>query len=583
MKNVRIRIKLLLSFITIGVLCCVIGGVGIYGLNTLSNNETRLYEIGVISTYEAGQILANIHEQRTIYRDALIDMDDEIRCQDALKKLTDKEAEFDKQVKALEGFLTSDAGKAAYADLISKYYGDFKNVKAEIVAAAVASDNDLIIPMLEKGAVSAGAVVTDLNNIVSAIMTQNDTMQKEDTSLANGIMLLSIILLAVAILSALCLALYNAASIAKPIARLAAAVRIAKGDVNVSVTADSRDEVGQLASSFRAMIEAIKDQSVVMEGLASGDYRQDIDMRGDADVMNRAIGDMIDSMNKAFGEITTAAAQVSAGAQQIAQGAQNLAEGSTEQAASVQELSASISDVHEQTLANAKNAELALVHTEAAGSLMMTCISDMSEMTSAMQAIAEDSAAIGNIIKVIDDIASKTNLLSLNASVEAARVGQHGKGFAVVADEVRALAAKSTEAAKNTAELIEGSAHRVSEGTGIVARTEESLKAVASEAEQNLTIIKQIAKASQDQAAAISEINVGIDQISTVVQGNSATAEESAAAAQEMSSQSAMLNEIVVRFKLKGESPALDAPRGHASGSVRRLPRSSESANFGKY
>jgi methyl-accepting chemotaxis protein len=431
-------------------------------------------------------------------------------------------------------------------------------------------------------AVSPDDTRAAVDAIVEIIMARNNTMQASDTQTANALIILVSILMTIIIVSATVIAFYNANTIAKPLARLAAeAFRIAKGDVSHTIKVNSGDEIGKLSAAFIEMVNAIKEQSVVIEALAGGDYTRSITARSENDVMNRAIQDMIDASNSAFADIANASAQVSAGARQIAQGAQNLAEGSTEQAASIQELSASITDVHTQTVTNAQSANRALEATTKAGEYMAQGIRDMGLLTQAMQAISDDSTAIGKIIKVIDDIASNTTLLSLNASVEAARVGEHGKGFAVVASEVRNLASKSADAAKETAELIAGNAQRVNDGNEILARTNESLNSVAEQARITSDLVSEIAKASQEQAAAISEINVGIDQISTVVQGNSATAQESAAAAEEMSSQSSMLDDVVRRFKIKSAT-ALAAPRA-SKNPTQAIPASSVAKGLGKY
>jgi methyl-accepting chemotaxis protein len=341
-----------------------------------------------------------------------------------------------------------------------------------------------------------------------------------------------------------------------------AAAAIAAGDTEVAVSAAGKDEIGALADAFQKMIAAIKEQAGILSLVADGDYRSSIRVRSDKDIMNRSINTVIEKNNKMLLEIKEASAQVSAGAGQIATGAQSLASGSSEQAATLEEFSASISEVLSRSEENTEKAQEAFDDVQLAGKHMAASMGSMNSMTEAMQDINESSNNIAKVIKVIDDIAFQTNILALNAAVEAARAGQHGKGFAVVADEVRNLASKSAEAAKETAVLIESSTQKVTEGNSIAARTSESLMSVDEIAGKNAVSMQAISDASRRQSQSISEITKGMNQISDVVQANSATAEESAAAAQELSAQANMLENILSQFRLREGVNASSAPAG---------------------
>jgi len=255
-----------------------------------------------------------------------------------------------------------------------------------------------------------------------------------------------------------------------------------------------------------------------------------------------------------IGEIETVSSSFVSASKQIAEGAQSLAQSSTEQSASIQELLASISDIADKTKVNADKAGRA---TSLADTIMQNAekgSQQMDEMTSAVKDINQASNSISKVIKVIDDIAFQTNILALNAAVEAARAGQHGKGFAVVAEEVRNLAAKSAEAAKDTGGLIANSMEKAELGARIADSTAASLTEIVSGINESSQIVAEIAKSSEDQSIDIASLNSGIDQVANVVQQVSATAQESAAASQQMNSQSSLLEDLLLRYQQKDGS-----------------------------
>lgn len=370
----------------------------------------------------------------------------------------------------------------------------------------------------------------------------------------NTIIYSGLVVLVLVIILSIVAGIFLARSISRPIGQLASAANdLALGDVAVNIEVEAQDEIGVLATAFRGMAASISRQAEIISQISDGDYTVSIPIRSEKDVMNKAINHMLDRNNVAMREIRVAAEQVASGSMQIASGSQVLATGSTQQAAVMEEFSASIHEVYAKAEANTQLANVTLGEASEAGHLMEESLTSMQEMTQAMQDIDDSSQRIASVIKIIDDIAFQTNILALNAAVEAARAGQHGKGFAVVADEVRNLAGKSSEAAKETAELIQASSLSVSRGVQIADKTGEQLSQVGAIVSKNAEAMQKVSEASSAQSTAVSEINQGISQITDVVQANSATAEESAASAQELNAQSTLLNQIVARFKLRDE------------------------------
>ena len=311
-----------------------------------------------------------------------------------------------------------------------------------------------------------------------------------------------------------------------------------------------KDAMNQTIAFLKRYVDEITN---TLEEMGQGNLNLEItaEYLGDFHAIKSALNGITATLSETMSEINEAASQVETGARQISDGGQALSQGTTEQASAIEQLNASIEEVAGETKTNALNANEANERAQEVRNNAEVGNNQMNKMLSAMGEINESSHNISKIIKVIDDIAFQTNILALNAAVEAARAGQHGKGFAVVAEEVRSLAARSAEAAKETTGLIEGSIESVDVGTKIADETSESLKEILSEIEKVTGLVGNIARASNDQATEIAQITQGIEQVSTVVQTNSATAEESAAASEELSGQAEMLKQMVGAFKIK--------------------------------
>jgi methyl-accepting chemotaxis protein len=243
--------------------------------------------------------------------------------------------------------------------------------------------------------------------------------------------------------------------------------------------------------------------------------------------------------------LTDGSREVSAAASQVSSAAQSLAEGSSEQAASIEESSSSLEEMSSMIKRNADNAHQANIMMESTQSVVNEADGSMQQLTQSMGEISQASEKTSKIIKTIDEIAFQTNLLALNAAVEAARAGEAGAGFAVVADEVRSLAMRAAEAAKNTADLIEGTVKKVKDGTSLLARTNEAFTKVSDSAGKVADLVSEIAAASTEQAKGISQINTAVTELDKLTQQNAANAEESASAAEEMNAQAETMLGIV--------------------------------------
>lgn len=367
---------------------------------------------------------------------------------------------------------------------------------------------------------------------------------------------------------------------------LDATKKLAMGDTDMVLEKTNNDEFGLLVDDLNALIEHTKEQAAIADAVAGGDMTINVVPKSDKDVLGYALKTMVEKNYHALTNIDQGAYQVMTSASQVASASESLAQGSTEQASAIEQVTASIEEVAEKTKENADEANKAAALIEKVIADVQSGNAEMAQMLEAMNDINKSSESISKIIKVIDDIAFQTNILALNAAVEAARAGDAGKGFAVVAEEVRNLAAKSAQAAAETADLIEDSIEKVGVGSNIANDTYKSLEVITDVVRESESIITGVAESSNYQATAVAQINQAIGQISQVVQTNSATSEECAAASDELSGQAGRMRELISIFKLGNKpdnSVSREIDRKASPARVNNEKIISLGEDFGKY
>ncbi len=401
-------------------------------------------------------------------------------------------------------------------------------------------------PLLAKAQAELDKIVTAARQTMAESTSRADQTARQVASFLWATII-------VGILCAMALGYILTRSITKPLAKTVDMLEeLEKGHIDQRLNLNRNDEIGRMASAMDRFADSLQNEIVQpLQQLAQGDLTFEARPRDERDVLRKALQQLGADLNGMIAQILATGEQINAGSSQVSDASQSLSEGATKSASSLEEITSSMNEIGSQTTQSAENANQANLLATSAGSAAQTGNDQMSEMVAAMGEINAAGQNISKIIKVIDEIAFQTNLLALNAAVEAARAGQHGKGFAVVAEEVRNLAARSAKAASETAELIEGSVEKASNGTQIAERTAHSLDEIVQEITKVTDLISEIAAASNEQAQGVSQVNQGLQLIDQVIQQNTSSAEESAATSEQLSDQAAQLQQMLQRFNLK--------------------------------
>lgn len=558
-----IRKRLNKGFSLITIVCCialVLCDIAIFAMSSQYEHAMSSYGF---SQGDIGKAMVTFSEARSSLR-AVISYKSTTEINSEKKEYQTKKQLFDTYLSEVEKSMVTKEGKESYANIVSKL-DDYWNMSDSILKIASTSDPVACENAQKQEYEVLGPKYDELYNDMKELMDLNVNMgdDLEDILFVIKIVLgvLVLVIIGGSIMTAKRIGAKIADQIEKPVADLAERLKkFAQGDLDSPFPEQNNEDeiafMNDVAKEMAANLNLIiSDLSRLMSLMADGNFAISTEIEdkyvGKFVELLESIRNMNRKMDSTLRHVEESAEQVTAGSENLAQSAQDLAEGATEQAGAVEQLQATMSTITEQVADTVNNLNDTSRKAESYAKSADSSKTDMRELMEAMQRISETSKKIENIISDIESIASQTNLLSLNAAIEAARAGEAGKGFAVVAEQIRMLADESAKSAVDTRTLIEGALNEIEEGNQVAQKAADSMETVVQGINDISDTSKMLSENSNQQIAALREAENGIEQISEVVQSNSAASEECSATSEELSAQAEAMNEMIAQFVLR--------------------------------